>query len=217
MIYDISKTDWRLVQMIIEWSDANNLPPELQLALCYGESSFRLTAEKDDDVETSEGGYQINRDYWGGEKGYWTGYDGLHRSMELMKSEWQRAFESLGSWDAWLRNKVLFLYRYWPEAQQSIQPTWERSEEAQAVGYIVYVRYLKMLQSQASDSLSKNIIEYFILDVLSDGSYHMLESVLDQIVESLGISTDQVLQYIDKLISENKIIEKSTRALCINR
>lgn len=143
MIISKQEVSYETIHTIVTWADNNNLPPELLIAMCYGESSLNLYAKAETQYERSYGGFQININAHGNIPSHWTGLEGLVRSMDNMKSRWVSTFNTLGSWDAWILDTVAFLCKFWPIAQGSVQPSIDRCEEAAAVGHVAYIWYLK--------------------------------------------------------------------------
>jgi len=146
---------WEVVDRIVRFADATNLPPPLVLAMGYHESGGTLATDALNDgsrfgtTEYSVGVFQINTLAHGGPPERWQGLDGLDRSMAEMRDRWLSAFTAQGGWDAWVQDPRAFQQEWTPAAQGSIPWTPQMAGRAVGAAFVIYALYLKRLAGPA--------------------------------------------------------------------
>ncbi len=150
-----------VLDVIYEESQQQSLPFDLQLCLADGESGVNEWAEAvitdpppGQQAEASYGTYQVNTLAHGGDRDQWCGIEGTRRAMRLMAGRWHDAFERAGGWPGWQRNRCLFLQRFWPAAQGSIEPSWERVVEVEGRATLLALYYLELRYNDVAAALA---------------------------------------------------------------
>jgi hypothetical protein len=151
-----------VVRGIINWADANLLPPLVLLAMAIQESGGKLNPYAAGDWNgreyTSFGIFQIHTPAHGGPPERWTGIAGMFRAMAQMKSRWQHYFSVHGGWAEWIANVIQFQRDYTPDAQGSIAWTEELAAVRFGEALRIYVEYLKMQQGSSSGTVSDKLL-----------------------------------------------------------
>ena len=125
-----------VVDHIVRFADAHNLPPLALLAMGLQESNLNPNAEGDLAIGGSGGVYQIYVPVHGGPMSKWEGIDGLDRAMAEMLGRWSQKFADAGGWEGWLADPVAFQLNWTPQAQGSIDWTQEMAGR-RVIGKIV--------------------------------------------------------------------------------
>lgn len=161
------------LDIVAEEAARLDLPAALLVALAYGESGLQLDARGDNGASVNW--YQVNQIHPGWPDRY-LGVDGIRESIRLMAPRWQAAFRACGGWGAYTglatippesalppvpdnsppdprvprRGRAAVLYHFWPRAQGSVRPSWERALECDAVGSAVWGYYQDLLVTAAT-------------------------------------------------------------------
>jgi hypothetical protein len=140
---DLLGFDPTLVDAIIAWAEGHDLPPDLLLAIAYGESG--LDAGRSGDDGQSWGAFMAHIPAHGHDPAYWTGVEGARRTMDVMAPRWTAAFARLRGRGRWSSpdpaTRVAFFCEYWPAAQGCDPPDPERCRQAVAVGTRLYAEH----------------------------------------------------------------------------
>lgn len=132
---DSLDVDPALIDAIVAWAEAHDLPPDLLLALAYGESG--LDAGRSGDAGQSWGAFMAHIPAHGHDPAYWTGVEGARRTMDVMAQRWTEAFVRLRGRERWSAGdgaaRVAFFCEYWPAAQGCRPPDVEQCRRAVTV------------------------------------------------------------------------------------
>lgn len=143
--------DGEVIDHIVRFADAHDLPPVCLIALGLQESNLDIYAVGDVAIGGSYGCYQIYVVAHGGPPERWQGLDGLDASMAEMVDRWHSTFVQHGGWSAVTRDLVAFQQAWAPDAQGSIP--WDegmaRRQVSKAVA--IYSLYLKQQAAPVAD------------------------------------------------------------------
>lgn len=180
LVYGTIKVAREGLEILAEEALRINLPAPLLVSLAYGESSFKVDWPGETwkgDGGRSVNWFQVYHVHPGWPDRY-LGFTGIRESVHLMQDRWVDTFDVCGGWPAYAGlgrvpdeqdlprvpddsvpldptvprvGRAAFLYHWWPRAQGSVRPTWQRALECDAVGSAVWEYFQDVRLKEALD------------------------------------------------------------------